>query len=107
MSLQLRRLVTELGEFIVLTHPILLDLSTGLVGVTNVLCEVIDRQPNYADGKLEYTVIDCRFVQETTPYEIAPDGTPDWPSGGAASPYIFICDDTGKMSDGAGGRTLF
>jgi len=34
--------VIELGDFVSLTHPKLLNLKTGTLGISNVLCEVID-----------------------------------------------------------------
>jgi len=46
----LKNFVIELGDFVSLTHPKLLNLKTGTLGISNVLCEVIDRQPDYASG---------------------------------------------------------
>lgn len=106
-EVQLRNLQPELGDYILLTHRLLLDMKTGLIGVTSVLCEVVDRQPDYSSGKLTYKIIDTRFVQETVAWEIAPNGTADWTSGGSGTPYLFICGDNGLMSDGVAGRTIF
>lgn len=111
---QLRNLPTELGEIIFLTHPIVVELDTsvptfGTFGFNAVPCEVIDRQPNYTEGYFDYTVIDLRFTQLTTKYEIAGAGIPDWTSASTQekATYLFITNDSGKMSDGVDGNRIF
>ena len=41
----------ELGDYVWLSHPNVLDLKTGKLGLSNVVCEVIDKQPNYAPAR--------------------------------------------------------
>src|SRR5208337_1547239 len=44
----LATLQVELGDYVWLSHPKVLDLKTGKLGLNNVVCEILDRQPNYS-----------------------------------------------------------
>lgn len=46
------------GDYVYLTHPLMPDPFTGALGVTNRVYEVIDRNPNYAAGKMSYRLLD-------------------------------------------------
>ena len=46
------------GDFVYLTHPSMPDILTGTMGVTNRLVEVISRDPDYAQGKMKYKLLD-------------------------------------------------
>jgi hypothetical protein len=46
------------GDYVALTHTKMPDLTTGNLGVTNRIYEVIDRQPDYASGTMQYKVLD-------------------------------------------------
>jgi hypothetical protein len=46
------------GDYVALTHSKMPDITTGDLGVTNRIYEVIDRQPNYAQGQMSYKVLD-------------------------------------------------
>ncbi len=109
----LSSLIAEIGDYVALTHPLIPDLKSGLVGITNVLCEVVGRQTNYAKGTITFDLFDTRFMQLTTPYEIAPlaDSIPAW---GEATPaereqYMFISSAAtgGENPDGSPGNTIF
>lgn len=100
----------EVGDFVSLTHSLLLDYKTGLVGVTDVLCEVIDRNPDYSSARVQLKLADTRFMGFTDgPYLIAPNDTPDWSSASAddKAKYMFVSDDSGLMSDGEAGHVIF
>ncbi len=103
----------ELGDFVWLSHPLLVDFETGNLGLNNVVCEVAGKQPNYAAGSVEYTLLDTRFMNETRPYSIAPAsaGVPQWSSASAAqrSTYIFIAQAAtgGTYSDDTPGNSIF
>lgn len=93
----------ELGDYILLTHPLLFDSFTGLMGVTNVLCEVVNQTPHYPDEYMSYSVIDTRFINiPPKAYLIAPNGTPAWTGASPTekSTYMFVCQDDGKFSNG-------
>jgi hypothetical protein len=91
---QLATLPVELGDYVWLSHPKILDLKTGKLGLVNVTCEVIDKQPNYAQGTVDFTLLDTRFISISPPYQIAAaaDDIPIWDD---ATPqlraqYMFI-----------------
>jgi hypothetical protein len=46
------------GDYVALTHSKMPDITTGSLGVTNRIYEVVDRQPNYASGNMQYKVLD-------------------------------------------------
>jgi len=46
------------GDFVYLTHPAMPDILTGVKGVTNRIVEVIDRSPDYANGRMQYKLLD-------------------------------------------------
>ncbi len=103
----------ELGDFVWLNHPLGLDLVNGTMGLTNVVCEVVNKQPNYADACIEFDLLDTRAMSLTTPYQVAPAsaGIPTYPNATAAqrSQYVFISfNSTGGLnSDGTPGNTIF
>jgi hypothetical protein len=45
-----------------------------------VVCEVIDKQPNYSQGTVDFTLLDTRFINLSVPYQIAAaaDNVPTW-----------------------------
>lgn len=119
---QLRDFVLELGDLFVLTHPKLLDMKTGTVGVTNVVCEVTDRTPNFSKGNISFKAIDTRYIQPSTGFGIGTNGVPNatfqlanladaipvWGSASSAqkSVYMFCSDNNGHMSTGAAGNEI-
>lgn len=107
----LKHFVIELGDFIRLTHPKVLDLKTGTLGISNVLCEVIDRQPDYASGAVTFKMIDTRFISTGSGgFQIANSsaGIPVWgsASAGQKAQFMFIADRNGVMSDLAAGNPI-
>ena len=109
----LSTVVVELGDLVWLNHPLVPDLVTGAVGLTNVVCEVIDRQPNYAAGWMEFQLLDTRFTKLTRPFLIAPLALhiPAYTSATAAqrSTYMFMSFSAtgGLNADGTPGNTIF
>jgi len=107
------KLAIEVHDFISLSHPKMLDPLTGEVGVTAVLCQVVDKQPDYAAGTVRFSALDTRFMRLTTPYYIAPAtlGIVDWSSASAEqkAKYMFVSylSKGGCYSDGAPGHTIF
>ncbi|HLI03142.1 MAG TPA: hypothetical protein VKU93_02625 [Terracidiphilus sp.] len=99
----------EVGDFVTLTHRLMLDLETGAIGVSNVLCEVIDRNPDYSQGRVVLKVADTRFMKFNTPAQIAPSGTPAWGSATAAqrAQYMFIASSSGLNPDGSAANVIF
>jgi len=103
----------ELGDLVWLNHPLVPDYFTGQMGLTNVVCEVIGRQPNYAQGRMEFELLDARFMNLTTPYQLAPlvAGVPTYTSATSAQrkQYMFVSlNATGGLNpDGTAGNTVF
>lgn len=90
----LSTLVVEVGDYVWLNHPLLPDFLNGTVGLNNVVCQVIDRQPNYSEGCVEFEMIDTRFTNLTKPFQIAPlaANVPSYSQASAAQRlgYMFI-----------------
>jgi len=109
----LANITAEIGDYVSLTHPLAPDLKSGQVGITNILCEVVGRQPNYARGTVTFDLYDTRFMQLTTPYQIAPlaSGIPIWSEANATerAEYMFISSAAtgGENADGSPGNTIF
>jgi hypothetical protein len=103
----------ELGDFVWLNHPLVPDFNTGRIGLTNVVCEVIGRQPRYSEGRMEFELLDTRFMNLTTPFQVAPlaAAVPAYASATAAQrkQYMFISFNAtgGLNSDGTPGNTIF
>jgi len=103
----------ELGDYVWLSHPKVLDLTVGKLGLSNVLCEVIDKQPNYAQGTVDFTLLDTRFINLSTPFQIAAGaaGVPDYADATSAqrAQYMYISSAAldGENSDGTAGDTIF
>jgi hypothetical protein len=97
----------ELGDFLSITHPKLIDFATGAWGVENIVCEIGEKHPNYADGNVEFKVLDTRFMSMTTAWEIAVDTETVWPGTVAPAEEMFISQDNGEYSDSTPARDLF
>lgn len=46
------------GDYVTVTHRLMPNLFTGALGITNRLFEVIARNPAYANGKMQYQLLD-------------------------------------------------
>lgn len=97
--------VFELGDYFYLTHPKVLDWKTGTMGITNVLCEVVSREPDFSGGKMHMTAVDTRFMSASNgAFQIAAasDSIPAWGSATSLqkTTYMFVCENTGLYSDG-------
>jgi hypothetical protein len=110
---QLASLPVELGDYVWLSHPNVLDLQTGKLGLSNVVCEVLDRQPNYSQATVDFTLLDTRFISISSPYQIAAasQDIPPWSLASAQqrAQYMFISSASmgGENSDGTAGNTIF
>ncbi|MGH9468775.1 MAG: hypothetical protein ACRD1N_00360 [Terriglobia bacterium] len=106
-------LVIELGDYAWLTHPLVADFQSGKMGLASVVCEVIGKRPNYAQGNVEFDLLDARFINLTKPFYIAPAaaGVPAWSGASEAErqQYMFISQAAsgGAYADGSAGNTIF
>jgi hypothetical protein len=91
---QLATLQVELGDYVWLSHPKVLDLTVGKLGLNNVVCEVVDKQPNYSQGTVDFSLLDTRYINLSTAYQIAAAAAniPDWNNATAQeqAQYMFI-----------------
>jgi hypothetical protein len=46
------------GDFVAVTHSMMPNLTTGELGVTNRVFEVIDREPDFSNGRMKYQLLD-------------------------------------------------
>jgi len=113
LKAHLASLAVESGDLVSLTHPLLVDFQTGKLGVVNVTCEVVDRRPDYAQGRMEFSLLDTRFLNLATAYQIAPAAlnVPAWQQASAANRgcYMFVSSAAsgGTNSDGTPGNTIY
>src|SRR5262249_27065038 len=46
------------GDYVTVSHPLMPDLLTGAIGVTDRVYEVIERSPDYKGGRMMYRLLD-------------------------------------------------
>jgi hypothetical protein len=103
-------LPVEVGDFVFLSHPLLPDLGTGRRGVSNRICEVIEKQPNFAQGTMTFRLLDLGWVGGKKVSLVAPQGTPSFPAASSTerATYMFAADAaTLQYSDGTEGKPIF
>ena len=57
------------GDYIALTHTKMPDITTGNLGVTNRIFEVIDRQPDYSRALMTYKLLDTGLTGLPAAYQ--------------------------------------
>lgn len=113
VAAHLAALAVELGDLVSLTHPLLVDFQTGKRGVVNITCEVVDRRPDYAQGRVEFSLLDTRFINLAAAYQIVPVALniPSWQQASAADRacYMFVSSaaEGGTNPDGTPGNTIY
>jgi hypothetical protein len=110
VSSQYLTLGVEVGDFVFLSHALLPNFLTGQRGVISRIFEVIEKQPNFSEGTMQYKLLDTNWVGTKKLSKVAPDGTPAWPGASQTEKdkYMFICDETTKQySDGTAGKTIW
>jgi len=63
-----------LGDYVYLSHPLMPDILTGAKGLTNRLFEVIDREPDFAAGRMRYRLLDTGLTGLQAAHNWAPSG---------------------------------
>ncbi len=100
----------EVGDFVSISHPLLLDTVRGVRGVSGRICEVISKQPQYDQGNMQYKLLDLAYLGTKQLSLVAPDGTPAWTGAtdGERTAYMFVAsDETGAYSDGTPGKLIW
>lgn len=59
------------GDYVTVTHPLMPDLFTGALGVSGRIFEVIDRSPDYANGKMQFKLLDTGLTGVSPAYQYA------------------------------------
>jgi hypothetical protein len=107
---QFMSLTIEAGDYVHFSHPQLPNLENGTRGIYNRTMEVVDKQPNYAQGNMTYQLLDTGWMGAKVLSRIAPQGTPAWSAASSTERerYMFLSQDsTGSYSDGANGKTIW
>jgi hypothetical protein len=105
--------VVEAGDYVTYTHPVARDPVTGNIGMSNVLCEVLEKQPSYTDGKITFKLLDTRQMKLGKFIKIAPAarGLPPYPVAAPAdqAAYMFVSSGVlgGVYSNGAAGNGIY
>jgi hypothetical protein len=60
------------GDFVYVTHSMMPDITTGALGVTNRIYEVINREPDYARGRMNYQLLDTGLTGLQAAHKWAP-----------------------------------
>jgi hypothetical protein len=110
VSSQYMTLTVEAGDYVFASHPLLPNFETGRRGVFNRIYQVIEKQPNYGEGSMAYSLLDAGWVSGKKLSRVAPAGTADYPAAATSdrSRYMFVCNSaTGAYSDGTAGKTIF
>jgi hypothetical protein len=103
----------EIGDLVTLTHPKALDLQGGTLSLVNVPCEVIERKPNWAQGRIEFLLFDRRYLNVGNPYQVYPSaqGEIAWDEANPQlrQQYMFVSSAAlgGENDDGTPGNTIF
>ena len=103
-------LLVETGDLVTLTHPKVIDPVTNTRGISDVLCEVLERQPAYEEGKVSLKLLDVRYLAGKQAYGFATGSIPDWTLASAEQKAEFMfcaSDSTCRMSDGMAGNALY
>jgi hypothetical protein len=103
-------LTVEVGDFVFLSHPLLPNFETGQRGVAHRICEVLDKQPDFAEGAMTYGLLDLGWVAAKQLSLVAPQGTPAYTAASTTerARYMFVSGDaTETYSDGTAGKTIW
>ena len=98
----------EIGDFIKLTHPLVPDRATGILGITDQLFVVTQINRQYKLGRIVINLADAAKVEKGAgvvaglgPFKIAPNTVPEWNLANQSQrdTYLFVADANGKQSD--------
>jgi len=101
--------IVEPGDFVRVTHSLIPNRTTGTLGITNRLFEVLEVKKNFDKGTIELLLLDMNWLDQLTAVQVAPDGEPAWPLSTRADRlnFMFISNSAGVHSDGSAGQAIF
>lgn len=110
------KLLIESGDFVYVTHPDVPDRVNGVMGITNKLFKILNKNISFDESKITFTMIDASYLQNFGFYKIAHSydpGTQDTPTPAyaSASPtqkanYMFECNADLEYSNGDAAHQL-
>lgn len=101
--------VLELGDLVTVTHPLIKNILTGSVGMTNEVFEVQGVTRDYTKGTVSLKLLDVNYRQ-SGPFEVAPNGTPSWTGSTPAQQqqYMYIASAANsEYSTGQAGNAIY
>jgi hypothetical protein len=110
VTAHLGTLAIDVGDYVSVSHSLLPDFLRGRRGIVNRIFEVIERQPNFREGTMQYKLLDTGWLGGKKLSKIAPNGTPAWTAASQTQKdkYMFIAAAaTGAYSDGTAGKTIW
>ncbi len=99
----------EIGDFVKVTHPLVPDRATGVLGITDQLFVVTQVNRQYKLGRIVINLADASQIEAGAgvvaglgPFKIAPATVPEWNLANQSQrdTYLFVSDVNGKQSDG-------
>jgi hypothetical protein len=69
------------GDYVSLSHPLMPNLLTGALGVTGRVYEVISRDPDYASGRMKFTLLDTGLTGGSAAFQ--------WGGAGVVRPMVI------------------
>jgi hypothetical protein len=57
------------GDYVSVTHPLMPNVVTGDLGVTARIFEVVERSPDYANGRMKFKLLDTGLTGQPAAYE--------------------------------------
>ncbi len=103
-------LLVEAGDLVTLSHPKVIDPVTNTRGISGVLCEVLEKQPAYDEGKVSFKLLDVRYLAGKKACSFSTGSIPDWALASAEqrAEFMFLASDsTQRMSDGTAGNAIY
>jgi hypothetical protein len=74
-SVFLKRELSEVGDIVSLTHTKLPDLAKGSIGISGALFEITQKQTDFRNGKLKFTMLGTGYDPEYKYGNISPSST--------------------------------
>jgi hypothetical protein len=101
-------LLYEPGDIISVTHPQVPNRAAGVMGITNMLFEMLNKTINFTEGKLTYTMLDAAYLSQFGLYKITPMGEALYSADTVTNQdqYMYFCGANGEYTDGNQGNIL-
>jgi hypothetical protein len=97
-----------IGDFVTVTHPLLVDRRSGTVGMVAARYQVIKRSYDFSKFTVSLTINDASGIRTYSAHRIAPDGKPAYGAGSDDdhARYIYMAGANGTQINGDAAATL-